>query len=396
MDARVAAFYARHPYPPPIDDLDAFRATWDDARRRVESCLIWPSAQRDDRSVLVAGCGTAQAARYAIRWPNARVVGIDVSDASLAFERELKDKHALSNLELRQLPVERADELGERFDYVVCTGVLHHLADPPRALGVLAGVVAPEGALNLMVYAPYGRAGVYALQDYCRRIGVEPNDAEIDDLAAALRALPQDHPIVPLLRTSPDFSSKAGLADALLHPRDRAYSVPQLFELLDSAGLTFGRWTKQAPYLPACGAFASTPHAARVGALTLAEQYAAMELFRGTMVRHSIVAYREREVAERARPDFNGDVWRNYVPLRMPDTITVRERLPEGAAAVLINRSHTNNDLYLPIDAAQDRLLSRIDGKRTIADIAETASENDAARAYFEKLGQWDQALFEI
>ena len=78
-----------------------------------------------------------------------------------------------------------------------------------------------------MVYAPYGRAGVYMLQEYCRRLGIGWTEAEIRDLAASLKALPADHPIVPLLRTSPDFSNTAGLADALLHPRDRAYDVPQ-------------------------------------------------------------------------------------------------------------------------------------------------------------------------
>ena len=99
-----------------------------------------------------------------------------------------------------------------------------------------------------------------------------------------------------LLRNSPDFANAAGLADALLHPRDRAYSVPQLFEFLDRAGLAFGRWVRQAPYLPWCGALASTPHHARLAELAAAEQYAAIELFRGTMVRHAAIAYRSETV----------------------------------------------------------------------------------------------------
>ena len=77
---RVSAFYERHPYPPPVDDLEAYRQTWDDRRRRAESHLFWPAEPyRDDRSILVAGCGTTQAAHYALRWPRARVIGIDVS-----------------------------------------------------------------------------------------------------------------------------------------------------------------------------------------------------------------------------------------------------------------------------------------------------------------------------
>ena len=78
--AQVSRFYESHPYPPPVDDLDAYRKSWDDRRRRAESHLFWPAEPyRDDRSILVAGCGTTQAAHYALRWPRARVLGIDVS-----------------------------------------------------------------------------------------------------------------------------------------------------------------------------------------------------------------------------------------------------------------------------------------------------------------------------
>src|SRR5271165_2630638 len=107
--ARVAEFYEQNPYPPAVDDLDAYRRRWDDARRRADSHLLWPAdAYRDDRTILVAGCGTTQAAHYAVRWPNARVVGIDVSANSIAFTQELKRKHRLDNLEVYQLAVERA------------------------------------------------------------------------------------------------------------------------------------------------------------------------------------------------------------------------------------------------------------------------------------------------
>ena len=34
------------------------------------------------------------------------------------------------------------------------------------------------------------------------------------------------------------------------------------------------------------------------------------------------------------------------MPIRLPDTICVQERLPPGAAGVLINQTHTYRDLY--------------------------------------------------
>jgi SAM-dependent methyltransferase len=393
---QVSAFYERHPYPPPIDDLPAYRQAWDDRRRRAESHLFWPAEPyREDRSILVAGCGTTQAAHYAVRWPRAQVIGIDVSAKSIAFTRGLKRKYALANLEVRLLAVERAAELGQRFDHVVCTGVLHHLPDPDAGLRALHDVLEPTGALNVMVYAPYGRAGVYLLQDYCRRLGIGGTMREIRDLAATLKALPTDHPLAPLLRNSPDFADRDGLADALLHPRDRSYSVPQLLDFLGRAGLAFGRWVRQAPYLPWCGALSSTPHQSRLVGLTAEAQYAAIELFRGTMIRHGVVAYRKDRAAQGSPVDFDGEAWTGYTPIRLPDTLAVRDRLPPGAAAVLINRNHTCTDLYLPIDARQERLLGAVDGERTIAQICGERGDRSLARAFFQQLWRWDQVVFD-
>ena len=128
ISQRVSAFYERHPYPPPVDSLERHRERWNDDRRRADARLFWPDEPyRDDRSILVAGCGTSQAAKYAVAWPRAKVTGIDVSISGIEHTEKLKQKYQLDNLDVRQLPVERAAELGRGFEHVVCTGVLHHL-----------------------------------------------------------------------------------------------------------------------------------------------------------------------------------------------------------------------------------------------------------------------------
>ena len=391
----VSAFYERHPYPPPVGDLDRYRHSWTEGRRRAEACLCWPADSfRDDRSILVAGCGTSQAAKVALRWPRAQVTGIDVSATSIEETDKLRRKHGIENLELQPLPVERAAELGRRFEHVICTGVLHHLPDPDQGLRALHDVLAPDGAMHLMVYAPYGRAGVYLLQDYCRRLGIGTSAAEVRELAASLRALPADHPLLPLLRNAPDFRDEAGLADALLHPQDRAYSVPQLFDFLAAAGLEFARWVRQAAYLPQCGALASSPHQPLLARLPAREQYAAVELFRGTMVRHSAVLYR-RDRPELRVDGFEGDAWLGYVPVRLPGTIVVQERLPPGSAAVVINQRHTYTDIYLPLSRQQKALFDAIDGKRSIGEIAPQPAQRQAARVLFEGLWWYDQVVFD-
>jgi SAM-dependent methyltransferase len=394
---RVQEFYDQRPYPPPVKNLDDYRQRWqDEVRRRSDFHLHWPhQPYQEDLSILVAGCGTSQAAKHALRNPAALVVGIDLSPTSIQHTEELKRKYQLDNLEVHQLPIERAGELRQQFDKIICTGVLHHLPDPDAGLLALREVLAPDGALHLMVYAAYGRYGVYMLQEYARLLGVGDTDAEITDFANTLMALPLDHPLARLLGESPDFRTKAGLADALLNPQDRAYTVPQIFDLITAAGLQFGRWVRHAPYLPQCGAFAETPHADRLRVLRKPEQFAAMELLRGTMLRHSLIAYQD-DAIEKSMPTFDGDGWLKYVPIRLPETICVEEKLPPGAAGVLINQNHTDKDLYLPIDAIEKRMFEAIDGILSIAEISKKLSaDQKSLRSFSERLWWFDQIVFD-
>jgi SAM-dependent methyltransferase len=404
ISEEVRRFYDRYPYPRPVDSLEQYRLLWEDPqRRRADYHLFWPDKPyREDHSILIAGCGTSQAAKHALRWPSAEVTGIDLSATSVQCTKELKHKYDLKNLQVHQLAIEQVNELGMSFDQIVCTGVLHHLADPDTGLAALHDVLKPDGAMHLMVYAPYGRTGIYMLQEFCRRIGISATDQGIRDLIAALRALPPGHPLEHLLREAPDFRQEAALADALLHPQDRAYSVPQLFDFIEEGQLTFGRWVKQAPYIPRCGVMAQIPQASQMATLPLEEQYAAVELFRGTMVRHSVIVYRNDKAGDSCPISFTGDEWPRYVPIRMPDTICVQERLPPGAAAVLINQNHTYRDLFMPISATEKSLLDAIDGSRTIGDILEKTlqsaperSQLNMARSFFERLWWHDQVLFD-
>ena len=400
----VRAFYERLPYPALVTDLNGYRERWaNQERRRSAFHLLWPTERyRDDLEILVAGCGTSQAAKHAMRQPAARITGIDVSESSLRHTRELQRKYGLDNLELHQLPLERIESLGRRFDKIVCTGVLHHLPDPDAGLGALRAVLAPGGAMHVMVYAAYGRSGIYMLQAYCKILGVRALDHELDDLGATLDQLPNRHPLAHLLHQAKDFRSPAALADALLHPQDRAYTVPQLYAWLERCGLSFGRWFLQGPYLAQCGVVARTPHAGRLASLPAPQQHAALELFRGTMVKHEFVAYRD-DRSEDAQPiRFDGEYWLDYVPVRMPATVSVKERLPAGAVAVLLNSAHTHTDIFLPIDAVEERLFSAIDGTHCINEILRVASDNpddpdnrDGARRFFECLWRYDQIVFD-
>ena len=394
----VRAFYESHPYPPPLGNLDRHRELYrDPGRRQALSLLLWPARRSTpDRKILIAGCGTSQAVIHAMREPNAQVIGIDISESSLSHTRDLQQKYSIRNLDLRRLAIEDVGRLGQTFDEIVCTGVLHHLPDPDLGLRSLRAALTQDGALHLMVYAAYGRAGVYMMQEYCRLLGVRANDQELQTLGATIGALSPDHPIAATASRAKDFRQPDALADALLHPVDRAYTVPEIYAWLERCGLKFARWREQAPYLPQCGAIAGMPHATRLASLPAPLQHAAVELLRGTMTKHEFIAYRDDRDGESQPISFEGEAWLSYVAVRLPWTLVVRERLPPGASAALINRAHTYADLALPINAAQERVIAAIDGKRTVGEILKTAAasvEPGQGREFIERLWRYDQIV---
>jgi 2-polyprenyl-3-methyl-5-hydroxy-6-metoxy-1,4-benzoquinol methylase len=399
----VRDFYERMPYPPPLTSLDDHLEYYSNPeRRRALFHLLWPTERpRANQEILIAGCGTSQAARYALREPNARITAIDISETSLHHTRKLQQKYDLGNLDLHLLSILDVEVLRKSFDQIVCTGVLHHLTDPDLGLQSLRNVLKREGAMQIMVYASYGRTGIYMLQAYCRLLGITPSNQELQDLSTTLNCLPREHPLTHLLHKGKDFKHPEALADALLHPNDHAFRVPQIYEWLQKCRMSFGRWIEQAPYLSQCGMVARSPHAERLASLPSPLQHAAVELFRGTMVSHSFTAYRNDRSCAGQPITFAGDRWREYVPIALPWTVCVRENVPPGSVAVLINPAHKFSDLICPINSFENRVVAAIDGKRTIAEILDFVRvdgndhEQRMGPRFFDRLWQYDQIVID-
>jgi hypothetical protein len=233
------------------------------------------------------------------------------------------------------------------------------------------------------------------LQEYCRGLGIGTSREDIRDLTAALKVLPQRHPLLAALGGSRESLNAEALVDALLNPRDRAYSVPELFDFIERNGLTLGRWYWQAPYLPQCGSIASTPHASRLIALPGREQYRAMELWRGLMTIHSLVVHRSDANNDGSKVRFDDKRYLRFVPIRLPWTVCDQEGLPSGVSGVLWNQTHTFDDLFLVIDEREKRMFDAIDGRRSIAEILENVNEKEPSPLFFEKLWWYDQVVFD-
>jgi SAM-dependent methyltransferase len=151
----------------------------------------------------------------------AQIVYLDLSRASRKIAEARAAARGLTNIRFETGDLVAAPDLGP-FDYIDCCGVLHHLPDPQAGFDALAAALAEGGGLGAMVYAPYGRTGVYPLQDVLAALAEGLAPAEKVAVARdALDRLPETNWFRrnPLLGDHRE--NDAGLYDLLLHARDR-------------------------------------------------------------------------------------------------------------------------------------------------------------------------------
>lgn len=365
----VARQYERWRYPEPIENLEAWlTSSWQWFDPSHAHRILWPDRQyKPDLDILVAGCGTNQAAVLAYTNRASKVVAIDISQPSLDHHRYLKDKYALKNLELHLLPIEEAPTLERAFDLIVSTGVLHHLADPPAGMAALGECLRPDGVVALMLYAKYGRAGVELLQAIFRDMGLHQDEDSLQMVKQAISALAPTHPLRSYLAIAPDLRFDAGLVDTFLHGRDRSYTVSDCLDLVASAGLVFQDWFLKTPYYPPNLTEPANEFYAAVNALPKEQMWSVMERIKTVNACHFFLACRPERPTDSYNIDFSSSDALDYVPL-------LRHRC--GVSGTEIFRS----DFRLTLEPTRLALVQFIDADRTIREIAELVAHGGLLR----------------
>ena len=355
----VSREYERWAYPQPIDDVEAWVQTHHEQFDPfVSHRVFWPDRDyRPNLDILIAGCGTNQAATFAFTNRSAKVVGLDISQASLNHQQYLKDKHALSNLELHRLPIEEVAKLGRDFDLVVSTGVLHHVADPLTGMKALASCLRRDAAMAVMLYAKYGRVGVETLQSVFRDLGLRQEEASVRLAKETISLLPQEHLVQPYLKIAPDLQSDAGLVDTFLHGRERSYTVDDCIELVASAGLVFQGWLNKACYYPSAIFPKDCEPLTTLSALPDVKRWSVMERLNTQNGCHLFIACRPDRPKSQYSVDFSSPEFLDYVPIPRHGF-----RI-EGSEIFRPNWS-------IPVSATQLTFLRYVDGSRTIRTIA--------------------------
>jgi len=284
--------YEAYPYPhrDPVTDKDRpVRTTANDLATIAHHLGGGRPLHGQGFRALVAGGGTGDATihlalQLAEADPDGEVVHVDLSRASMEIARARADVRGLGNIrfELFNLLDLTPDAFGT-FDYVNCSGVLHHLPDPVAGLRALRGVLKPTGGMSVMLYGTYGRIGVYHLQDVLVRLAQDGDD--LRDLVGLTRgllaSLTQNAWLVRKAGPGPDARSPdAEIVDKYLHPHDKPFTVPEIFAALEAAGLHFAGFIQSLWYDPLAVVTQGTIRA-RIAAMAMPERAALAEILNG-------------------------------------------------------------------------------------------------------------------
>jgi len=437
----IAEHYETWVYPQPVLDMAdavANKNYWDLSDPSIFRRKLWPrNVEPDNLDILIAGCGANQAAYYALTNPACRVVGVDLSRASLNHQICLKEKHGLSNLELHHMSLGNVAALERSFDLIVSTGVLHHTPEPEAGLRALGNVLRPHGVISIMVYGLYPRFGVYMLKDMFRLLGLKQDAAGLEMVKRTIQDIPDWHHAREYIRLAPDLGYDSGLVDTFLVSVDRAYTVPQVLELISQGGLKLQSWLDKLDYsISACIMDRQDPLRQLIETLPITDQWHLVELVAQSLANHRfLVCHPERPESDYTC-DFAGDQWLDYVPsLRRPGRIA-RKADPSGMeplntepeagrrrplARILgrlagATRPPATDIATEPepfvlrrgwhaseLSSLEAAFAGKIDGVRSIREIVSmTPAPNEhqdarsAARSFFLRMAEWDHFLYQI
>ncbi len=233
--------YNKFPYPRPIKNIDKEiinKGKIPIADPNFSWHLLWPEIKYSNKNlkILIAGCGTHQAAIIARLNPQNFIIGVDISKNSIDHEKKLKELHNLNNLELINNDF-RELKFDYKFDYIISTGVIHHLKEPDTALNFFEKNISDKGVIYLMVYGSKKRFALNEIVKVYKKLQFTQTEKSIIQSKNLIGNLDENHPAKEFTYKSTDMQSKEGIVDLLLNYQEKHYDIDELTNMIENEKL---------------------------------------------------------------------------------------------------------------------------------------------------------------
>lgn len=199
--------------------------------------------------ILVAGCGTGREAIQAAQlYAGARILAVDLSLASLAYALRKANELNIANIAFAQADILSLTALPRQFDFIQCSGVLHHMRDPLAGWQILAGLLRPGGFMQICLYSEIARKPVVAAREFIAARGYESSPTGIRQCRQAIFALREESPIKKIIGWN-DFYTLSMCRDLIFHVQEHRFTTLQLENAIRRLGLAFLGFVSDDPTL---------------------------------------------------------------------------------------------------------------------------------------------------
>lgn len=228
--------YNKYIYPKPCENINE---EWIKVNR-FQLCdpnylwhKIWPEKEYSRKAlrILIAGCGSDQAAIIAKCNPIHEFVGIDLSKNSLAHQKKLIDNNNINNLKLICDDFRKV-KFNSKFDYIISSGVIHHLENIDSALNYFYENLKDDGAVFLMVYGDQQSAGINNIKKVFRSLNFSHNQDSIESIRKIIFKLKEHHPAKIFANLYSDMNNDSGIIDTFMHPEENFFNIKNFMKIL--------------------------------------------------------------------------------------------------------------------------------------------------------------------
>jgi SAM-dependent methyltransferase len=189
--------------------------------------------------ILVAGCGTGlSTVTLAQLAPDARILAIDLSLASLSYAKRMADSLGFTTIEFAQADITKLGAVGRTFDFIDVSGVLHHLADPWQGWRTLLELLRPGGIMQVGLYSKLARQNVVAARTLIAERGYRSTPEDIRRCREEILAA-GDGSLLKSVTMFGDFFTTNECRDLIFHVQEHRVTLLEIRSFLVANDLRF-------------------------------------------------------------------------------------------------------------------------------------------------------------
>ena len=222
----VVSFYQEEPFPNFEDFQDKF-----DLLGILEKNLFikdLKDAIGFGKTFLEVGSGTSQLSLALAVNTNNLIVSLDSTERSLALGKKFADENNIKNVHFLNADIFENPCKEGFFDYVWCSGVLHHTIDSKKGFEIISKWAKPNGLIIIGLYNKFGRLRTNFRQLIYKISGKSKVGKKLVSI------------FDPYLRKNLGLKKKSSwFNDQYNHPVERKHSLDEVIDWFDENNVTF-------------------------------------------------------------------------------------------------------------------------------------------------------------